>query len=278
MSRWIKRIGYALGALVVLVLLAVGTIYGVSEYRFRKTYSVAAEEVAVSNDSGVIARGEHIASAIAGCADCHGKGLKGNAMIDAPPLGRLVALNLTKGEGGIGGELTPALIERAVRHGLGRSGRPLRIMPSNDFQYLTDADLRAVVSYVQQLPPVNNMLAASNVMLLPRALMLAGVMPLLPAERLRDSAAMPMTITPASTPEYGAYIAAVAGCKGCHGQGLSGGKIAAGDPAWGPAANLTPSGNLGKWTEAEFIQTLRTGKRPDGIDLKAPCRGRRSVG
>ena len=42
-----------------------------------------------------------------------------------------------------------------------------------------------------------------------------------------------MTITPGPTAEYGGYLAMVAGCKGCHGPGLSGGKIAAGDPAWG---------------------------------------------
>ena len=40
-------------------------------------------------------------------------------IIDAPPMGRLVALNLTKGEGGVGSELTPEIIERAVRHGVG---------------------------------------------------------------------------------------------------------------------------------------------------------------
>jgi hypothetical protein len=61
----------------------------------------------------------------------------------------------------------------------------------------------------------------------------------------------------------------VGGCKGCHGPNLSGGKIASGDPAWPPAANLTPSGNLGRWTEHEFAQTLRTGKRPDGSTLNS---------
>ena len=270
MSRWLKRIGYAVGALVALVIIALCAVYAISEMRFRRTYTVAAEQIPVSSDSAVIARGQHIVSAIAGCSDCHGDGLKGNAMIDAPPMGRLVALNLTKGEGGIGAELTPESIERAVRHGVGRSGRALRIMPSNDYQYMTDDDLRAVVSYVLSLPPVNNSLAPSALQLLPRVLMVAGVLPILPAELLRDSARKPMSIAPAPTADYGGYLANVAGCKGCHGPNLSGGKIAAGDPAWGPAANLTPSGNLGTWTEAQFDETLRTGKRPDGIALKDP--------
>lgn len=270
MSRWLKRIGYVVGAIVVLVIVALGAVYTMSEFRFRRTYTIPAEQVSASTDTAVIARGEHIVTSIAGCSDCHGDGLRGRPIIDAPPMGRLVALNLTTGEGGIGKELTPESIERAVRHGVGRNGRALRIMPSVDFQYMTDDDLNAVVSYVLSRPAVNNTLAPSNVMLLPRVLMLTGVLPMLPAEFMRDSARKPMTIAPAPTVEYGNYLTIVAGCKGCHGPNLSGGKIAAGDPAWGPAANLTPSGSLGTWTEAQFVSTLRTGKRPDGIALKDP--------
>lgn len=267
--RWLKRIGYGLGALVGLVIVAVGAIYALSEMRFRRTYTVPAEQIAVSDDSATLARGAHLAASV-GCAECHGEGLRGNAMIDAPPMGRLVALNLTKGEGGIGGQLTPELIERAVRHGISPTGQALRIMPSNDYQYMSDEDLRAVVSYVQHVEPVNNVLAPSRLMLLPRALLVFGALPVLPAERLRDSAGKPMSVTPGPTKEYGLYLATLAGCRACHGPGLSGGKIEAGDPSWGPAANLTRSGNLGKWSEAEFVQTIRTGKRPDGTELRAP--------
>jgi mono/diheme cytochrome c family protein len=240
-----------------------------SERRFRRTYDVPEEHIAVSDDSAIIARGAHLAASV-GCADCHGEGLRGNAVIDAPPMGRLVALNLTKGEGGIGGQLTPALIERAVRHGVSPTGQALRIMPSNDYQYMSDDDVRAVVSYVQHVSPVNNVLAPSHLMLLPRVLMVANVASFLPAESMRDSAGKPMSVAPGSTKDYGLYLATLAGCRACHGPGLSGGKIGFGDPAWGPAANLTPTGNLGKWSEAEFVQTIRTGKRPDGSPLRAP--------
>jgi mono/diheme cytochrome c family protein len=227
------------------------------------------ERISVSDDSATLARGAHLAVTV-GCAGCHGDGLRGNAMIDGPPMGRMVALNLTRGEGGVGSQLTPELIERAVRHGLSPTGQALRIMPSQDFQYMSDDDLRAVVSYVQHVAPVNNVLAPSRLLLLPRVLLVANVLPLLPAERLRDSAGAPMSVTAGPTKEYGLYLATVAGCRACHGPGLSGGKIIAGDPSWGPAANLTRSGNLGKWSEAEFMQTIRTGKRPDGSDLREP--------
>src|SRR5947208_16855724 len=144
--RWVKRAGYALAGLIALVVIAIGVVYAMSEMRFRRTYSVADEQVVVSDDSVTLARGAHLAATV-GCADCHGEGLRGNAMIDASPMGRLVALNLTKGEGGVGGQLTPELIERAVRHGISPTGQALRIMPANDYQYMSDDDLRAVVSY-----------------------------------------------------------------------------------------------------------------------------------
>lgn len=268
MPIWLKRTGYVFGAIAALVLVTVCTVYGMSEVRFRRTYTVPSEAIAVADDSATLARGEHIAKAIGGCADCHGQGLGGQVMLDAPPMGRLVALNLTTGEGGVGASLTPEVIERAVRHGVGPDGRALRIMPSEDFQYMSDDDMRAIVSYIRHLPPVNNALAPSNMMLLPRALMVANVMPLLPAERIHESGIKPMSVTPGSTAEYGSYLTIIAGCRSCHGSGFSGGKLPAGDPSWGPAANLTRSGNLGTWTEAEFMKTLRTGVRPDGIALK----------
>jgi mono/diheme cytochrome c family protein len=270
MNRWLKRVGYVLGTVVVLVLLVVGVVYALSERRFRRSYPVPSEQVTLATDSTMLARGEHIANAIAGCVDCHGEGLRGKVMFDAAPMGRLVAVNLTKGAGGVGDRLTPELVERAVRHGLGHDGRPLRVMPANDFQYMSDEDVRAIVAYVLTRPPIDNELSPTKLMLLPRALLVAGVFPMLPAEEIADSAGSPMSVTPGPMPEYGAYLSMIGGCKSCHGPGLSGGKIPAGDPSWGPAANLTREGNLGKWTEAEFVQTLRTGKRPDGVMMKDP--------
>jgi mono/diheme cytochrome c family protein len=270
MRVWLKRIVYGVGALVVLVLAGVATVYAMSEARFRRTYALSAESVTGASDSAAQARGAHIAASIAGCADCHGEGLRGGPVFDASPMGRLVAPNLTRGEGGVGSQLTPEIIERAVRHGIGPDARALRIMPSDDFQHMSDDDMRAVIAYVQHVPPVNNVLAPSRLMFLPRALLVAGAMPLLPAEAMHDSAASPMTVTAAPTAEYGGYLAIVAGCRKCHGAGFSGGKMSFGDPSWGPSANLTRSGNLGTWSEAQFRQTVRTGKRPDGTVLKSP--------
>jgi mono/diheme cytochrome c family protein len=268
MRLWLKRVGYTVAGLTGLAVIAAGAAYAASESRFRRSYAVAPEAIALVGDSASLARGEHLASTI-GCAECHGTGLRGAPVIDAPPMGRLVALNLTRGNGGVGAQLTPSLIERAVRHGVGHDGRALRIMPANDFQYLSDDDMRAIASYVAHVTPVNNVMAPSHLMMLPRVLMVAGALPLLPAEKL-GTAPHPASAPAAGTAEYGLYLANLGGCRNCHGPGLSGGKIAAGDPAWGPAANITTAGAIGKWSEAQFREVLRTGRRPDGTELKAP--------
>nr|MBA3670833.1 cytochrome c [Gemmatimonadaceae bacterium] len=176
--------------------------------------------------------------------------------------------------GGVGAQLTPAVFERAVRHGVGPDGRALRIMPAESYQFLTDDDLAAVAAYVRSRPPVDHELPASSLRLLPRALMLAGAMPLLPAEGIAGAAPRAMTITPSPTGAYGEYLANVGGCKGCHGEHLSGGPR--GGPPGPPAANLTPGGQLGKWTEQQFVSTLRTGKRPDGTPLSEAMPWRRT--
>jgi mono/diheme cytochrome c family protein len=72
---------------------------------------------------------------------------------------------------------------------------------------------------------------------------------------------------PAEAPsvELGQHIAQV--CKGCHGPGLSGGKLQ-GDPNMPVVANLTShETGLKGWTEADFIHALREGKRKDGTPI-----------
>ncbi len=66
---------------------------------------------------------------------------------------------------------------------------------------------------------------------------------------------------------YGEYKSRLGECRIYHGPQLSGGD----DPnPGGPfAPNLTLGGNLGVWSEAEFIQTMRTGVTPDGKQLMA---------
>ena len=180
-------------------------------------------------------------------------------------VGYFAGPNLTRGRGGLGATLTDADWERAVRHGVRRDGTPLMVMPSHEFTGMADDDLAAIVAYARSLPPVNGAQPSTHPGPVIRALHLAGQFTLLPAEQIDHTRPHPAHMEPEVTPRYGAYLAA--GCIGCHGPGLSGGKIPAAPPDWKPAANLTPSGDLGRWTVDDFTRALRTGRRPDGSPI-----------
>lgn len=263
--RWLGR---AVAALLVLIVVMVGAVYGLSERRLRSTFTVPEHELTVRNDSATIARGEHIAT-VRGCVECHGAGLRGNVVLDQPILGRMAGPNLTMG--GRGAELEPRDWERAVRHGVRRDGTPLMFMPSTEFTVLSDDDLAAVIAYARSVAPVRQVMAKTYAGPLMRALFVAGQAKILPAEELKHDAVHAASVASEPTPVFGKYLAS--GCTGCHGEGFSGGKIPGAPPEWGPAANITPAG-IGKWTAADFTTALRQGKRPDGsaIDSLMPVK------
>jgi len=266
MRRLLKAVAYMLAGAAALILAAAAGVYGFSEARYRKHYAVAMPMIAVPTDSATIARGAHVAQSFGGCVDCHGENLAGRKVFDDPAIGRVYGANLTRGKGGIGAMLADADIVRALRHGVGRDGRPLKVMPATDYVHLTDSDLASIVAYVKTRPPVDT--AQPRVQMGPvgRALFVAGKLPILSAELIDHTRPAAMTVTAGPTAEYGKYVAAV-GCQGCHGATLAGGPIAGGAPDWPPAANLTPAGALKSWTESGFTAFLRTGKRPNGTPV-----------
>ena len=260
--RWT---GIVLGSVVGLLLLILVVVYGLSERRFRKTYNVEPGPVVVRSDAPTLARGQHIA-VTRGCTDCHGEAMSGKVFIDAPPMARLFASNLTPGRGGVGGTYRDADWVRAVRHGVGPEGKPLLFMPSHEFHALSDEDVGALVAYLKSLPPVDNTLPENSVGPLGRVLYLTGQVPLVPAELIDHKAPRRPAPAAGTTPEYGAYLAT--GCTGCHGPGLSGGTIPGGPPDAPAAANLTMhESGLARWTEQDFFRAMREGRRPDGSEL-----------
>jgi mono/diheme cytochrome c family protein len=267
-SKILRGIGYALAGLVGLIVLAGAGVYGVSSHRMSKTFTVPEHKITPHTDSASLARGARLVR-IRGCVDCHGQDLGGNVMVDDAALGRLSGPNLTKG--GRGAELDAQDFERAIRHGVRRDGSPLRVMPSVEFTTLADDDLESMIGYIQSVPSVSKPAVPSVVGPLIRVLFVAHQVDLLSAEEIDHSKPHIAHIDADSSPKYGEYLAS--GCKGCHGDGLSGGKIPGGPPDWKPAANITPTG-IGRYSEANFTNILRTGKRPDGsmVDSIMPYR------
>lgn len=266
MKKVLKWAGIFVAGLVGLIVIAVIAVYVITEIHLNQTYQIQPETVAVPTDEEAIAEGKRLAVS-RGCGDCHGQDLSGTIFIDAGPIGRLVASNLTAGQGGVGGKYSDADFIRAIRHGVRPNGKPLLFMPAQEFYHLNDADLGKIIAYIKSLPPVDNQLPASTVGPLGRVLYLTGQMALLPAELIDHNAPRPTGVTPGETVEYGQYLAV--GCSGCHGPGYSGGPIPGTPPEFPPAANITPdkTTGIGNWSKADFVKALREGKRPDGTDI-----------
>lgn len=106
MRKIVKGIGIVLASLIGLVVVAVLVLFFVGRSRFNERYEVDAPSITLPSDEASIARGEHLVSAVAHCAFCHGDGLGGDIVVESGPQGTIVAPNLTSGKGGIGGEYT----------------------------------------------------------------------------------------------------------------------------------------------------------------------------
>jgi mono/diheme cytochrome c family protein len=96
-----------------------------------------------------LAHGERM-SWMFGCKGCHGKDLQGaNVTEKDPEFGDMNASNLTL----LLPQYSDAEIERVVRQGIPKDGREFWFMPSESFQYMSDADLAALIAYLRTIKP-----------------------------------------------------------------------------------------------------------------------------
>ena len=252
--------------LVVLILIsaAAAAVYRLSERRLTRHYEVSVETIAIPTDAASIERGGHIAK-IRGCRECHGDDLGGATVVEDPKAGMIYGVNLTRGRGGLADNYSDADFLRAIRHGVGRDGHPLLLMPSAEFHALTDEDVGAVIAYVKNVPPVDRQVPPSHFGPIMRTvLVLDKDAQLLSAEHI-DHAARQSAAAPTSELDRGRYLAV--SCTFCHGDGFSGGVIPGVPPDFPPAKNLTTGGEMKDWSEEQFAKVLRTGLRPDGRKL-----------
>lgn len=254
MPRWLRWTGRLLAGLLLLIVIAIAVVYLVTSTAIRRTYDFPDSAVRAASDSASLAWGRHLLEAIGKCQDCHEGDLGGKTIVDQPAFGRLAATNLTGGRGGIG-DYSDADLERAIRHGVGRDGRPLVFMPSEAYAPMSDEDLAAMLGYLRTFPAVDRQHPEPRVGPMARVLYLLGNFPLLPVEIIRHDA-RPVARTPGVTVEYGEYLATLGGCRSCHGMQL------AGDA--NPDAPDITVGRLAGWTEEDFFRSLREGRRPDG--------------
>jgi cytochrome c553 len=227
-----------------------------------------------------VARGEYIVRSVAVCGSCHAADehnpdgpLSGGREFRDWRIGVARASNLTPdAETGLG-TWSDAEIVRALRNGERKDGRLLApVMPYGWFHEMSDDDALAVARYLKSLPPVRNHVSQDfNIVF-----KIGKLLFLRPKEGVTASAP-----PRAATAEYGGYLSQHVGlCADCHTQrtGIRSepdrSRLFAGmdhPPSGFPKkpSNLTPDPQtgIGRWSESDFIQTVRTGKDPGGVTM-----------
>lgn len=267
MNKTLKFFLITLFVLVDVLLVGFAIIYFVPNSRLNASFDVPLRDIPSYTSSIDISEGKRLFLS-RGCTDCHSDNGSGKVFLEDPALGRYVGANLTAGKGGVGSSRSNGEYARAIRNGVGKDGKVLLFMPSTDFQAMSDSDVGKLVSYIKTLPPVDSELPKIEVGFLSKFLFLIGKMPLLvSAEQIDHSKVAVQEVKPSLSVEYGKYVAAT--CTGCHGMDLKGGPIQGAPPEWPPAQNIAGQA-MAKWTEEQFLNSIRTGVRPDGTQIAFP--------
>lgn len=261
MLKVLKWLGLGVAGLVAVVIIVVAGLFFAGRSKAGRAPEIAARPVSLAPDTAALARGRHLSSAITACEACHGPDLGGEMFQTPAILATMAAPNLTRGEGGIGADYTTDDWARALRHGIGKDGRRLLIMPSEAYAYLSDADAAALIAYLQALPPVDRSFPERRIGFMGGAMLGAGMMPVAVDIIPHDSVGM-RSVAPGVTVEYGGYLTDVSGCKVCHGLDLRGRPEGPGPP---PAPSLVAF--VANNSAEAFRTTMRTGKTPSGLDL-----------
>ncbi len=266
--KWQRKLlritGITLLTILVLIIIIGAYVYFSSESRINKIYSVTIPQLNIPADSVSIEKGRHI-MLIRGCGECHGSNLEGKIFFNDAKLAMLTAPNLTSGKGGLPADYSVSDWIRTLKHGVDRNGRSLMIMPSDELTRMSDEDIANVIAYCRQVAPVDNELPKLHQLgFIGRVLVVLDNTTILPAEKIDHSNVSVAAKIPNASADYGKYLAV--GCEGCHRSNMQGGPPLA--PGFPEVPNITSKGNAGSWTKDQFINTLRTGIRPNGIALK----------
>jgi len=218
-----------------------------------KTPEITFDGAEVTNAAALQEHGERISRTL-GCRGCHRANLEGGWFYER------YASNLSRDLQ----KYSDAEIDQAVRTGVPRDHRELWGMPSEIFQHLSDADLKALIANFRSVKAVGKPTQPpkpweADV----KELIAKGEFKNAKESVLRDKALAPVDLGPDHA--LGRYISRVT-CAECHGPKLEG--APGGKP--GEPPNLIVAGG---YTRAEFETLLTLGIPSGGRKLKNPLMG-----
>ena len=206
MKRWIKWT--ASGAMLLAAILIGSAASGLylAEQKRNRTIDIKPRPVAYTTDAQTIERGRYL-YASRSCSYCHGAQGTGREFVNDGKGTRIVGPNITPA--GVVARYPPEDWNSVIRHGVKPNGRPVLVMPSEDYNRFTNDDLNALVSYVRQFKPQQGLQAVID---LPRpAWVLYGLGAIPDAAARIDHQLAPSRPVPAGvTLANGQYVANMA--------------------------------------------------------------------
>ena len=99
-------------------------------------------------DTEKVAHGRRLAVML-DCTGCHGSNLQGSDLAAKPEDGAMYAPNVTL----LVGQYSDPELDKLIRGGVPKDGREFWFMPVESYQFLSDADTRAIIAYLRMLTP-----------------------------------------------------------------------------------------------------------------------------
>ena len=197
-----------------LIALGVWRIDLASQSVLKHIYERPRQPLAITPSTQMVSAGQRLVR-INGCSDCHGAGDTGHVVLTGWFRTRLVAPNLTV----LAHRLSTQQLAAAIRYGVKPDGTAVIAMPVGRFLRESDADVAAMIAYLQSRPPRANTAGATHWGLVGRAMLATGLIPVA-APHLRPGERGPLN-TPVAPLALGRYLTHTQ-CSACHGRHLSG--------------------------------------------------------
>jgi len=268
-----------------VLLLIVIVIAGAAWYVARIPASPFDGASVDTSSAQLIQRGAY-AARLGDCVACHsvpGKAPFSGGLKMATPLGSIFTTNITPDKDTGIGQYSLADFDRALRHGVARDGHRLYpAMPYPSYAKLGDDDVRALYAYfLHDVQPAHNENLLSDI---PWPLNMRWPLAFWDGLFTESSTYRPKTTTATGAAadtlwNRGAYLVQGAGhCGSCHtARGvamnekaldesspryLSGAAI---DGWYAPSLRGDPNTGLGRWSEADIVQFLKTGRNAHAV-------------
>ncbi len=263
MRKFLKGVGITILCLLVIIVIASFVLINKYKKMSNVTYEASPSAIPILSDSASLVRGASLAAS--SCTGCHGGNFSGTMFFDVEGLGQVPAPNITPG--GKTKNYTDLDYVRSIKYGVKPNGHGLFVMPVEAFNYMSDEDLGSLIGYLKSIPANDKTWPESKFTTMAQIMAGAGLFgKLYNAEiiDLKDNKPI-IAPEPSTNIEYGLYTMRIHACWTCHGEQLNG--LKSPDPASPPGSNITPKGNLGRWSLDQFAETLHSGVTPEGKTL-----------